>query len=335
MKRFFRHPFVIALLVLLVCEMSIRVFFSTSMEGRFEYGFHPTTGFRELDNGTVELLRTGGRRFHPQSFAAQRPDDVFRIFTVGDSVPRGPSLIESYPYQLGEELKSRGIKAESFNLGVAGYGARRRLVVLRQTLQYQPSLVILHVNNWTEYHDEREFRRSQEFKSWHPKNWLMKSMVVRRLYEAKTEQVFWKWLPQEIRQQTEINDVDAQIGASRNEAMQREWNELVRKCTVESIQLAKEAGVPIVLLTRASLRRDDAGKPYLADDGLDEMAMALVEDGVFHLSQKEMLQPLDYEGFYYQDQLHLHAPGHAAMATRIADELIAKQVVRPPSPARN
>ncbi|MBA4150827.1 MAG: hypothetical protein H0X66_22170 [Verrucomicrobia bacterium] len=333
MKRVFRNPFVLALTLLILFELVLRIFFAKNMEGRFEYGFHPTTGFRGTKNGTVELLRTGGRRFHPQSFSAQRPEGVLRIFTVGDSVPRGPSLQESYPFQLGEELKGRGIKAESFNLGVAGYGARRRLIVLRQALNYQPSLIILHVNNWTEYHDEREFRRSQEFKSWHPKNWLMKSLLVRRLYEAKTEQVFWKWLPQEIRQQNEINDVDAQIVAASDEAMQREWNELVRKCTIESIQLARQAGVPILLLTRASLDYDDAGKPYLNDGGLDEMVALLAGDGVFHLSQREMLQHLDYQSFYYQDRIHLHAPGHAAVAEKIADELISKQVA--PSSVRN
>ena len=44
----------------------------------------------------------------------------------------------------------------------------------------------------------------------------MKSLVIRRLYEAKTEQVFWKWLPVEIRSQQAVNDADAELSASMN-----------------------------------------------------------------------------------------------------------------------
>jgi len=272
-------------------------------------------------------VRTGGRRFHAQTFLRERPEKVFRIMTIGDSVPRGPSLIESYPFQLGEHLRARGINAESFNLCLPGYGARRKLAVFRQALKYQPSLMILHVNNFTEYHDEREFRRSQEFKSWHPKNWLMKSMILRRLHEVKTEQIFWRWLPQEIRGQTEVNDVDAQIVATKDDATIRQWNELVRQCTAECVSLARRQGVPILLITRGSIETGADGKPFLTDDNLDAMVREFA--GCYHLSQKEIFQPLDFEPLFYRDRMHMHRPGHEVMAKAIVEKIFQEKLATP------
>ncbi len=121
------------------------------MEGRFEYGYSPTAGFSENADGTVSLKRTGGRRFWPQTFSKVRPADTFRVMVIGDSVPRGSSLATSYATQLGEKLRALGIKAESFNLAVGGNGALRSQIILRQALNYEPSLVILHVNNSNEF----------------------------------------------------------------------------------------------------------------------------------------------------------------------------------------
>ena len=311
-----------ALLLFCAAEAIVRIFFASSMEGRFEYGFHPTAGFRENKDGTVTLARTGGRRFHPQAFLRHKPEGVFRIMVVGDSVPRGPNLEDSYPYQLGEVLRARGINAESYNLGVAGYGARRKEIVFKQALEYEPSLIVLHVNNFTEYHDEREFRRSQEFKSWHPKNWLMKSMLLRRIHEAKTEQVFWRWLPQEIRGQTEVNDVDAQIVAAKDEATTRQWDELVKKCTAECVAVAREKKIPVLLITRASVDVDSNGKPFLVDGGLNAMVAEFKGPGCYLLSQKDVFEGLDYVPMFYRDRMHMFRPGHTVMAEAIAKKLI-------------
>ena len=51
--------FFVALLVTL--ELLVRFVFVTTMEGRFDYGYHPTAGFHE-EAGQVNLKRAGGRR---------------------------------------------------------------------------------------------------------------------------------------------------------------------------------------------------------------------------------------------------------------------------------
>ena len=315
--------FLLALALLCGCEVVVRVFFARNMSGRFEYGYHPTAGVVETGDGGVKLVRAGGRRFHPQSFAAQRPEGAFRVIVVGDSVPRGPSLQSSYAAQLGDQLRARGVRAESFNLAVAGYGARRSQLVLKQALRFQPSLVVLHVNDSNEYEDEREWRRAQEFQSWHPRNWLMKSLVLRRLHEMKTEKVFWEWLPTEVRTLGAVNDADAEVLASMNEGKLREWDQLVVRTLAEDVALCRQAGVPVVLLTQVRFYR---GEPF-AEPMLDTIARPLAGPGVFVLSMKQMFegQPIDK---LFADSSHLRKEGHEVVARAIA-ELLERQRLMP------
>ena len=320
MKRSLPASFLLALALLCLSEIVVRVFFARNMSGRFDYGYHPTSGFQEKADGMVSLVRTGGRRFWPQTFSRKRPAGTFRILVIGDSVPRGAKLNTSYPWLIGEQMRAQGIRAESFNLSVPGNGAHRNQIVLRQALQYQPSLVILHVNNSNEFEDERDFMRREEFKSWHPKNWLMKSLVLRRLFELKTEQLFWRWLPPEIRSQKEVSDADAQVTASMDEQKLREWDERVKKFTTESVALARQRGVAVLLITQVRLERDAAGKAYLDDHNLDAIVSPLAGDGVYFLSMKKLLQPLNFEPLF-ADGAHLFPPGHEIIAKAVVEQM--------------
>ena len=326
MKSCCKASFLLALALLGLSELAVRVFFARNMSGRFEYGYHPSAGFQE-GRWHRPLVRAGGRRFHPQSFAKARPPAAFRVMVIGDSVPRGSSLASSYPVLVGQRLQQLGVKAESFNLAVAGNGALRSQIILRQALEYQPSLVILHVNNSNEYEDEREFKRAQQFKGWHPKNWLMKSLVVRRLYEAKTEKVSWEWLPAAIRNQKAVSDADAEIAMSMNQTKLREWDERVSRYTAESVTLARRSGLPVLLLTQAVLGRDSAGKPRLDDHGLDSMVAPLAGPGVLLLSMKQLLEPLAFESLF-ADGSHLRPEGHRMMAQAIVQLLLREDLVK-------
>ncbi|MBI3877776.1 MAG: hypothetical protein HY300_17755 [Verrucomicrobia bacterium] len=327
MKPWFRASFALMLALLLGSELIVRLFFARNMSGRFAYGYHPTAGFVETPGGTVNLVRAGGRRFHPQSFQRARPAGVFRVMVVGDSVARGPSLSDAYPSLIAEQLRARGVPAEGINLAVGGYGARRKEIVLRQALEYQPSLVVLHVNESNEFEDEREWRRSEEFQSWHPKNWLMKSLALRRLYEAKTENIFWQWLPSAIRAQKEVSDADAELSASADAATVREWDERVRRHTAECVACCRARGVPILLVSQATFEKDPQGKSRLNDYGLDALAESLAGDGVLTLSMKQVLSSRDFASLY-SDGSHLRREGHEALATAIAEKLRSVGLVR-------
>ena len=318
------------MLALLVgAELIVRVFFQRSMSGRFEYGYSPTAGFVENAGGTVNLIHAGGRPFWPQSFSKARPPGVFRVMVVGNSVPRGPGLAASYPEQIGEKLQALGIKAESFNLAVGGNGSARSEIILRKALDYQPSLVILHVDNGDEFEDEREYARAQAFKSWHPKNWLMKSLFIRRLYEAKTEQIFWQWVPAEVRVLADVNDTGNKGLAAQNPATRSEWDERVRKNTAECVALARARGVPILLLTAAREHDDGHGGFYLDDRGLDDLVQPMLGNGTYFLSMKQVLQTTNFAALYTGDGTHLRPAGHALIADAVVKKLLAEKIAAP------
>jgi len=326
MKRWLTGSFLMAFGLLAGSELIVRVFFARNMSGRFEYGYHPTAGFVEHADGTVSLVRAGGRRFHPQSFSRTRPPGTFRVMVVGDSVPRGPSLEKSYARVIGEKLRALGVKAESFNLAVAGNGALRSQIVARKALDYEPNVIILHVNDSNEFEDEREFKRAEEFKSWHPKNWLMKSLVIRRLYEAKTEQVYWRLVPNEVRDRAAVSDADAEVRASQNPEVRREWKERVRKYTTQTVALARARGVAVLLLTQGSFEHDSNGRVVLDSHGLDEMIQPLIGDEVHFLSMKQILQDTDFAPLF-SDGTHLRPEGHERIADAVVQELLRERVV--------
>ena len=294
MRHVVTKSFMFVLAVFCASELVVHVFFARGMSGRFDYGYHPTAGFQENADGSLDLVRAGGRRFFPQHFDQKRPQGVFRVMVVGDSVPRGNGTEAAYSGKLREILKQRGVQAEAWNLGVAGDGTRRGNILLQQALHYQPSLVILHLNNSNEYEDEREWRRAQEFAGWHPKNWPMKSLALRRLHEMKTERVFWEWLPEKIRSQAGVNDADAELAASVDEKKVREWQERVRENLAKDITECRRAGVKLLVVTQARSETGSSAKRVLDDHGLDELARAAAAPDVLVLSMKDVFSAIDF-----------------------------------------
>ncbi len=320
MRRTFTRSFLLVIAVLVIAEIAVRVFWSRGLAGRFDYGYHPTAGFVKKSDGSLDLVRAGGRRFFPQHYAQQKPAGTLRIMVVGDSVPRGPSLAETYSTRLAELLRARGIAAEGWNLCLPGYGAHRCHVVLTQALKYQPSLIIRHVNNSNEYEDEREWQRSQDFQGWLPKNLLMKSLLVRRLHEAKTESVFWSLLPEKIRAQQGVNDAGAKIAAMTDEKQIRTWQDRVRHFLAEDVAECREAGVPLLLVTQVRLR--GTGKTATLDDsGLDDLARSFAAPGVNILTMKDALPRTDFAPLF-MDTAHLKAAGHDVLAHAIAEKIV-------------
>ena len=313
--------FIFAVLLLGLGELGARIFFSQDISGRFEYGYSPDAGFDVRPDGTVKLFRAGGRRFFPQSFPRQRPPGTFRIFVIGDSVPRGPSFKGAYPWLVGQELKERHIQAESVNMAIPGYGTKRCQIVLRKALEYQPSLIILHVNDSNKYEDEREYRRSQEFKSWHPRNWPMKVFIFRRLYEANMEKLFWRLLPEQVRLKCAVNDPDAQVAASTAKEKVQARIRLARKNTAASVALARAHHVPVLLITQCRLLRDKSRSLHFEDFGLDALGRSLAGKGVYFLSMRDVFAHLPNARSYFADSGHLKRAGHILLARAIVQKI--------------
>jgi hypothetical protein len=329
----------IAIGILVIAEIIARMVTGESSASRFEYGYDPQAGFVEHKNGTVDIVRSGGRHFWPhQSFKMPKPKGVIRIFTIGDSVPRGPSLKQSYTIQVRDILRGEGVDVEAFNLGTPGYGVRRNQIVLKRVLHYQPDVVILHLYHNNEYEDEREWRRAQDFRSWDPSHWLMKVFIFARLYEVKTEQIFWKWLPEDLRMETDVNDVDAQVAARQDEAQQTVWRERVIHVATQSVKMA-EASSHVLLVLPASV---DAGEEKLLkmqqklergekvnfdldngkidDAGFPQFAEGLQNDRVRIVRMLDVFKNQDPKKCF-SDGTHMTPYGHELLAEAIARNL--------------
>ena len=321
MKRLITPACLMVVCLLLLAEVGARVFFAQDISGRFDYGYNPQAGFAEHADGTVELFRAGGRRFHPQTFRRTRPPGTFRIFVVGDSVPRGPSFKEAYPWFLGDELRRQDIAAESINLGLPGYGPRRCQVVLKKIVEYEPSLIVLHINDTNKWEDEREWRRSQEFQGWHPRHWLMKVFIFRRLYEAKLEKVFWPLVPEAIRLKYAANDADAQVAAAQDPREIAARIRLARETAVENVAMLRQRRIPIILVTQCRLAEDPRHGLYLSDHGLDPLGESLVGPGIYHISMKDVFSRRDFRALFTNFSGHLHKEGHQILAQAICEKI--------------
>lgn len=146
---------IIVVLILLSLEGGIRVwsyYFRSSHEiynaskGRYE----PVPGVHILGNGPPLIVNSKG--FIGVEFSAEKPKNVYRIFTIGDSCTFG--IMEyTYPGVLHKMLHAdkSGKEFEVINAGVEGYHSGFALARLKEdVLQYQPDLVTIYVG-WNDF----------------------------------------------------------------------------------------------------------------------------------------------------------------------------------------
>jgi lysophospholipase L1-like esterase len=330
MKHCIRNSFLVMLGLLILGEIGVRCFLPASFTSGFEYGFNPTAGFEEHADGSVHLLASRGRKFHPQTFQRQKPEGVMRIFVIGDSVEYfddemhfdpPPLLAKTYPALLGPALKTNGVNAESISLAVEGNGSRRAQLVLRQALKYNPSLIVLKLSDRNDAWEEENFQRAQEFKSWHLRNWLRKSYLIQALIVLKEEQ-FLKRLPRKIQTANRATmPPDIQPVVNVPAKLDERFCRTVR----ESVALARAQNVPILLLTQAMTETDASGQLVLGDHGLSDFAEELRGPGVYCLSMKQFFAGCKLENLYL-DHMHFRHAGHQLVANALAQKIIAEQI---------
>jgi hypothetical protein len=223
-------------------------------------------------------------------------------------------------------LRRHDIAAESINLAVPGYGPRRCQVVLKKILEYEPSLIVLHINDTNKWEDEREWRRSQEFQGWHPRHWLMKSFIFRRLYEAKMEKLFWTLVPEEIRLRYAANDADAQVAAGADPKEIAARIKLAYDTAVENVAMVRARHIPIIIVTQCRLEEDAHHRLSLTDHGLDALGESLAGPGVYHVSMKEVLSGQDIKQIFTNFSGHMHQEGHQLLARALGAKIEAERV---------
>jgi hypothetical protein len=321
MRRLIQPSFLLSLLLMVVAEIVLRCTLSPMSVATFQYGYHPDSGFQEAGDGMVHLVPAPTRDFHAQIFSRERPPGVFRIFTLGNSVEYWDAvasqiLSNTYPARLGEELRRRGINAESINLAVSGYGTRRNEVLLRKALTYQPRLIILKLDTANEGADEICAQRARVFNSLRPQEWVWKSYLIQTGLRVKEHWLLERTLPLPILAWTYYDRPVKKDTAKSTIALP--FNEPSRHAIEECLQLAREHDVPILLITQAYVTHDGAGRAEVTDRGLDDFAATRCGPGVTMVSLKQLLGRLPLEE-NFSDHLHLTHHGHQLVARAVAD----------------
>jgi hypothetical protein len=93
-------------------------------------------------------IRINAKGLRGPELAWEKPDGVFRVLYLGDSVTFGYGLErveDSYPYLVGAELKRRlGRPVETVNSGVGGWSPWQQYGYLRREgFRYQPDLLVV------------------------------------------------------------------------------------------------------------------------------------------------------------------------------------------------
>lgn len=128
----------------------------------------PFVGFRSVvplfvlnDEGTRhEIPKARQAYFRPESFAARKAPDEFRIFCLGGSTVQGrPFAVEtSFTTWLEIALQAADPSRpwEVVNCGGVSYASYRLVPVLEEVLRYQPDLIILYTGH-NEFLESRSY----------------------------------------------------------------------------------------------------------------------------------------------------------------------------------
>jgi len=115
-------------------------------KGRYEL----VPGTHDIGTGPPIVINSKG--FIGPEFETEKPKDVYRIFSIGDSCTFG-NVEFAYPGLLHRRLNAegKGKKFEVINAGVEGYHSGFALARLKEdVLQYQPDLVTIYVG-WNDF----------------------------------------------------------------------------------------------------------------------------------------------------------------------------------------
>src|SRR3954470_14760786 len=180
---------IVGLLPLLACELTLRGLGI----GRPTDSNDPFVGFSDIhplfvlneSSGRYEIPKSRQVHFQPDSFAARKPADEFRIFVLGGSTVQGrPWSIESsfttwLELHLNAADSSR--RYEVVNCGGVSYATYRLIPILQEALHYQPDLVIF-CEGHNEFLEDRSYAPIKARPA--PVNWAIKQVSRLHTYNA-------------------------------------------------------------------------------------------------------------------------------------------------------
>jgi lysophospholipase L1-like esterase len=171
----------LSLLPLLICELALR---GLGL-GKPQDANDPFIGFSDIhplfvwneETGRYEIPKSRQTHFQPESFAAKKPADEFRIFVLGGSTVQGRpwSIESSFTTWLELHLNAADPSRhyEVVNCGGVSYATYRLIPILQEVLHYQPDLVIF-CEGHNEFLEDRSYAPIKARPA--PVNWAIRQV---------------------------------------------------------------------------------------------------------------------------------------------------------------
>tara|TARA_B100001123_G_scaffold2024_5_gene2811 strand:- start:228 stop:2051 length:1824 start_codon:yes stop_codon:yes gene_type:complete len=226
-------------------------------------GFSQSGRLFELDQRD-EVYRTATARglfFGDQEFAAEKPEDGFRVFCLGGSTVRGrPFTTESsFTRWLDLELadRSEGRTIEAVNCGGLSYASYRLRPIVAEVLRYRPDLIVVATGH-NEFLEDRSYRGLKDRNA--AVAWLEdRAMSLRTVTWCRR----WLQSDEPEKQSEGPEEVQARLDEQRGFASyfrDAAWQDEVVSQYVESLKAmiaaCRRAEVPLVLVRLGSNLRD-------------------------------------------------------------------------------
>ncbi len=244
--------------------------------GRPEYGDDPYVGFSDVK--PLFVLNDGGDRyeipssrqnlFQPESFAARKQPNEFRIFCFGGSTVQGrPYSIET-SFTTWLELSLRAADPsrlwEAVNCGGVSYASYRLVPIMEESLAYGPDLFIVYTGH-NEFLEDRTYADIKNTPVW------LKAIherliglhiygVCRPLWRRVTDSEDREKRPDRARLSAEVDALLDYRGGLATYHRDDEWRRGVIAHFEHNLRrmtrIARSAGVPLILINPVSNLRD-------------------------------------------------------------------------------
>lgn len=216
--------------------------------------------------GRYEIPPSRQLLFRPESFAWPKPRNEFRIFCLGGSTVQGrPFAIETaFPtwLELGLQEAEPSRTWEVVNCGGVSYATYRLVPIVREVLDYQPDLLVLYTGH-NEFLEDRSYAHLKQ------RSALLHTLGIHlsRLRLVQFPRHLWRpggesWTSHQP-STTLATEVDALLDYRggladyhRDVAWQRTVIDHFTYNLAKMLQLAAQAGVPVILIDPVSNLRD-------------------------------------------------------------------------------
>ena len=270
-------PFVVAEIVLVTLDW-----------GRPAHRDDPFVGFSAVwplfvpsaDGTRYEIAESRQGFFRPDGFAAKKGPDEFRIFCLGGSTVQGrPFAIEtSFTTWLELNLQAADPRRrwDVVNCGGVSYASYRLVPILEEVLRYEPDLVILYTGH-NEFLEDREYGQIRDMPRAAAWTWELLTQtrtynLVREAYvrlAGSSQGAALQGRPV-LGPETDAM-LDYQDGLARyhrDEPWRRGVIEHFRYNLARMVQMARDAGVAVILMNPVCNLRDSPPLKSQHRDGL-------------------------------------------------------------------